>query len=176
MKEYRPIFISLLKFFSVYLILTALYYWYLTYYQNDLATCDIYTFNVAKQSSCLLQWIGITSKAIHIDHENFMRFYINNKFVSIVNEGCNALSVIILYVSFIIAFAYSFKKTCIYLVITILFIYLINIVRISFVNYIFYYYPQYGKFSHDYLFPSIIYGLIIILWIVWIKYFIFKKK
>lgn len=176
MKEYRPIFISLLKFFSVYLVLTALYYSYLTYYQNTLKTCDEYTYIVAKHSSCLLNWIGIFSQAKHIDQENYMRFYVNNNFVSIVNEGCNTLSVIILYISFIIAFANSLKKTCIYLIITILLIYFINLIRISFINYIFYYYPEYGKFIHDYLFPAVIYGLVIILWIVWIKYFLFKKN
>ncbi|CVK15721.1 exosortase family protein XrtF [Apibacter mensalis] len=176
MKEYRPIFISLFKFFSVYLVLTALYYWYLTYYQNELKTCDEFTYRVAKQSSCLLNCIGIPSQAKHIDQENYMRFYVNNNFISIVNEGCNTLSIIILYISFIIAFANSLRKTCIYLIITVLLIYFTNIIRISFINYIFYYYPEYGKFSHDYLFPTVIYGLIMVLWIVWIKYFIFKKN
>ncbi|WP_295842958.1 exosortase family protein XrtF [uncultured Apibacter sp.] len=176
MKEYKPIFISLVKFFSVYLFLTILYYWYLSYYQNKLHTCDDYTYMVAKQSSSLLNWVGISSQALHMDNENYMRFFINNKSISIVNEGCNALSVIILYISFIIAFANSIKKTCVYLLITILIIYLINILRISFINYVFSYYPEYGEASHDYLFPAIIYGLIIVLWIIWIKFFVFKKK
>lgn len=176
MKEYKPIITCLVKFFSIYLVLIGFYYLYLNYYQNKLLTCDPFTEIVARQSSSLLNVFGFSSEVSHHNQENHILFFINKKYVSFVNEGCNALSVMILYLSFIIAFASTWKKTFLYLLFTLPIIHFFNITRIAFINYVFYYHPEYGKDAHDYIFPTIIYGLIIILWITWIKYFIFKKE
>jgi exosortase family protein XrtF len=176
MKEYKPIFISLIRFFCVYLVLIGVYYLYLNYYQNRLHTCDPYTETVARQSSSLLNLLGFSSEIYHYDQESFIRLFISKKLVSIINEGCNSLSVMILYVSFIAAFASTWKKTTLFLFFTLLLIHFSNIIRIVFINYVFYRYPEYGKDFHDYIFPAIIYGLIIVLWIAWVKYFLLEKK
>ncbi|MGM5630507.1 exosortase family protein XrtF [Apibacter raozihei] len=176
MKEYKPIILSLIKFFAVYIVLIAIYYLYLNYYQDILKTCDPFTEVVAKQSSLLLNLVGFPSETHHFNQENYMHFSINNKYISGVNEGCNAISVIILFLSFVIAFSSGKIKTLLYILVTLPIIHFANIIRIAFINYVFYYYPQYGKDVHDYIFPAIIYGLIIILWIIWIKYFVFVKN
>ncbi|MEG0529569.1 MAG: EamA family transporter, partial [Bacilli bacterium] len=53
-------------------------------------------------------------------------------------------------------------------------LFIMNIARIMLLNYIFRYHDEYGKMAHDYLFPAIIYGSIVVLWIVWIKFFVTK--
>ncbi|TWP29092.1 exosortase family protein XrtF [Apibacter muscae] len=175
MKEYKSILIVLVKFFCVYLVLIGLYYLYLNFYQNKLQTCDPYTEIVAKQSATLLNFVSVNSMAIHINHNNFMFFAIDSKISSIVNEGCNALSVIILYIAFIIAFANTWRNTTIFLLSSVLIIYITNLIRIAFLNYIFHTFPSYSNLAHDYIFPVIIYGIIIFFWMVWIKFFVLNK-
>ena len=31
------------------------------------------------------------------------------------------------------------------------------------------------KIAHDYFFPAIIYGTVVVLWLVWIKFFVLKR-
>ncbi|PQL95752.1 exosortase family protein XrtF [Apibacter adventoris] len=175
MKEYKPILICLLKFFSVYFILISLYNLYLNHYQIQLHTCDPFTKIVAQQSSYLLKIIKINSSTLHINQDNYMLFFINKKLVSIVNEGCNALSIMILYLAFIISFASTWKKTVIYILVTLIILHISNIIRIAFINYSAYFYPMYRNELHDYIFPAIIYGLVILLWIIWINFFVLKS-
>ncbi|WP_146037490.1 hypothetical protein [Bacteroidetes bacterium endosymbiont of Geopemphigus sp.] len=57
----------------------------------------------------------------------------------------------------------------------IIFIHLLNIVRIGLLNCIYFYYSEYQEISHDYLFPSLIYGSTLTLIIVWIIFFKSEK-
>ena len=89
-------------------------------------------------------------------------------------EGCNAISVMILFASFVFAF-YKGAKTFLFAVAGLILLHILNISRIVLLNIIFLKYPQYEKIGHDYLFPAIIYGGVIILWLVWIQVFALKK-
>ncbi|MDR3272290.1 MAG: exosortase family protein XrtF [Flavobacteriaceae bacterium] len=176
MREYKPIIIMLIKFFAVYLILVFLYDLYLSYYQETLQTCDPYTTHVATQTAKILRWIGFDSEAVHYLQRNYMTILIDGKRISIVNEGCNALSVNILFVAFIIAFSVGFKRTFLFTLAGLIVLYIANLVRIVFINYIFYEHRHYGKTVHDYIFPAIIWGMVVVLWLVWIKFFALKRK
>ncbi|MBO6213731.1 MAG: exosortase family protein XrtF, partial [Algoriella sp.] len=68
----------------------------------------------------------------------------------------------------------NFKQTFLFIVTGLAALFVMNISRIMLLNYIFRYHHEYGKIAHDYLFPAIIYGSIVILWIVWIKFFVTK--
>jgi len=48
-------------------------------------------------------------------------------------------------------------------------IYAFNIIRIVFLGYVLYAFPQYQDFLHRVLFPALIYGWIVLLWIIYIK-------
>jgi len=37
-------------------------------------------------------------------------------------------------------------------------------------------YPEYGKMFHDFIFPAIIYGSVVVLWLIWIKFFALKNE
>ena len=93
---------------------------------------------------------------------------------SLVNEGCNAISILIIFVAFIVAFYTNFKQTFLFIIAGLGALFVMNIARIMLLNYIFRYHDEYGKMAHDYLFPAIIYGSIVVLWIVWIKFFVTK--
>ena len=100
-------------------------------------------------------------------------FYVSGKYVSRMVEGCNAVSVMILFLAFILAF-YQGAKTFIFATAGLVFLHIINVLRIAGLNILLVELPQYSKIGHDYFFPAIIYGSVVIFWLVWINYFALK--
>src|SRR5690554_7241579 len=98
-----------------------------------------------------------------------MLLIIDNNYAVNIVEGCNAASVIILFVSFIISFAERFKKTFIFLLAGAVLIYVVNIIRIALLAIALYEFPDYQEVLHSVIFPAVIYGMVFILWIVWVR-------
>ena len=101
-------------------------------------------------------------------------FYVSGKYVSRMVEGCNAVSVMILFVAFIFAF-YKGIKTFVFAGLGLLFLHIINVLRIAGLNILIVESPDYSKIGHDYFFPAIIYGSVVVLWLIWIKFFALKE-
>ncbi|NDI97710.1 exosortase family protein XrtF [Flavobacterium sp. LaA7.5] len=164
----RPFFLFLIKFGLSYLILSVLYSLYLRQFDADNFEVDGMTTLVAQQSEYIVEVIG---KEAHIKphlKEASYVFYVNNDSVARIVEGCNAVSVMILFTAFIIAFSTTFKRTSLYIIAGIVLIHILNIVRIALLGLGFYYYPQYEELMHDILFPLFIYGVVFALWVVWV--------
>ena len=51
-----------------------------------------------------------------------------------------------------------------------------NVFRIVGLNLVILEHPDYGKLTHDYLFPAVIYGMVVVIWLVWIKFFALKNE
>ena len=130
---------------------------------------DYFTQTVAKQSSVLIEWMGYTSKIEPHEVEASQKLFVNKEFMARIVEGCNAASIIILFISFIIAFAEGFKKTFLFLVGGGLLIYLVNLIRIAILTVMYYEYPQYQDILHSVVFPAIIYGMVFLLWMIWVR-------
>ncbi len=175
MKQYQPLLFFLLRFLGSYILMILLYNCYLNQYLPFGEADPFTTFN-ADMAAKIFNFIGINAESLHVGKDKFIRLAIEGKFTGIVNEGCNAISVLIIFVAFILAFYTNFKQTILFLLISLILLIGMNIFRIVLLCYIFRYLPEYGKAAHDYLFPAIIYGSIVILWIIWIKYFVIKKK
>jgi exosortase family protein XrtF len=75
----------------------------------------------------------------------------------------------ILFVSFIVAFAQKFKKTLLYMLGGLALIYATNIIRIVLLSIALYQYPESSDFLHDIVFPGIIYGMVFLLWLFWVR-------
>ena len=90
-----------------------------------------------------------------------------DKNVSKVVEGCNAISIAILFVSFIVAFAGKLKPTFLYALSGIFIIHVCNILRIGLLSVLFYEIPSYKTVLHGVVFPFILYSIVFILWIIW---------
>ena len=174
MKQYRPLIFFLLRFLGSYIVLILLYNWYLNQYL-PFGTPDPFTELSSNLAAKGFKALGFNAHSIHYGNENFMRLWVDGKYSSIVNEGCNAISVLIIFVAFILAFYTTFKQTITYILISLFVLFVMNISRIILLTYIYRFHKEYSKVSHDYLFPLIIYGSVIILWIVWIKLFVTKK-
>jgi len=175
MNQYKPLLLFLLRFLGSYIVMLLIYNWYLSLYLPN-GTPDPFTRWNSDVASKIFNLIGYKSESIHAGKENYMRLAVDGKFASIVNEGCNAVSVLIIYISFIFAFYTKFKQVLIYLAASLIGLIIMNVFRIVFLTYIYRFLPEYSKIGHDYLFPAIIYGSIVILWIIWIKFFVFKKN
>ena len=178
MKKHKNVVIFLIKFFATYFILFAIYSTYLQKSQQKeggFKTASITTL-VADQTVSLLEFFGYSSGAYQHKKELSVKILIEGNYTSRVIEGCNSVSIIILFIAFIIAFAGSLKATIIYVLLGSLFIYIINVVRIAFLSVMIYKYPNQQEFLHNLVFPAIIYGTVFILWVIWVNKFSNYKR
>lgn len=173
LKDLKPILFLLGRFFGIYFVLIALYQFYLNFYDN--VATDPLSRIIAEQSNFCLGKMGYDAQLVEATDRKGTYFYINEVWASIMVEGCNAISIMILFLAFIFAF-YQGVKTFWFALAGLFFLYIVNVFRISLLNVLFVDYPEWGHSAHDYLFPAIIYGGVIILWFVWIKFFVIKKK
>ena len=173
MRKNKTIIIFLVKFFATYFILFGLYSFYLnkTQQKSDLFSCSPVTKIVANHVQIMARVIGYDAQIEQNENELSMKFILNGKYVSRIIEGCNSISIIILFLSFIIAFSGSLKATILFGFFGSLSIYLVNLFRIIALSVLYYKFPEYQEILHSLVFPAIIYGLTFILWITWVKYF-----
>jgi len=137
---------------------------------------DYLTNLVAKQSESLLHTFGYNASIAPHPEEPSMKLIINNKFVARVVEGCNSISILILFISFMIAFAGKFKPTFLYILAGSVLIYVVNLLRIAILSIGLYHYPWRREELHTVIFPLIIYGMVFLLWMFWINRFSSLKK
>ncbi len=126
---------------------------------------------VARQTNAILNNIGYDAYVLPHPNEPSMKVVINGKYVIRVIEGCNAVSIIILFLSFIIAFAGKFKTTLFYCFAGSIIIYAFNLIRIVILSVALYHYPWRQEVLHEVIFPMLIYGAVFILWMVWVNRF-----
>lgn len=101
--------------------------------------------------------------------EPSMKLYVKGQFVARIIEGCNSISLIILFVSFIVAFAQKLSKTLLFVFVGSVLIYTVNIARIVFLAWALYTFPEYQHLLHGVVFPGLIYGMIFLLWMLWVR-------
>lgn len=173
----KNFFLFLLKFGVAYLVLAGLYMLYLSPYPTNVPVTDPVTYTVAKQSSWLINFFGYDATTAQHTSEASHRIFIDGKSLVRVVEGCNAMSVMILFTAFIIAFSTTFKRTALYIISGLLIVYLLNVLRIALICIAIYHYPQYLQLLHDVLFPLFIYGVVFALWVLWVlKFYKHGKK
>jgi exosortase family protein XrtF len=174
-KEFRPVIIFIVKFLAVYFVLLLAYNRYLAHY-HKLQQQDPFSRNVAKSAVQLANITGFDAAYKDDVKQPWTWIFMNGEKTSYINEGCNAIAIMIIFVAFIIAFSSTWKKTLLFSAFGCLVIHGMNLLRIFLLNYSFRYHPQYGKAAHDYLFPAFIYGTIVLLWMIWVKGIVLQKQ
>jgi exosortase family protein XrtF len=147
------------------------YYLFLTQEKEPMFECAPITRVVGEQAVSILSFFGFDAELAQHDKELSIKLFLKDVYLARVIEGCNSLSIIILFIAFIIAFPGSFKKTFLYAVFGSLIIYGVNILRISFLTIALGKLPQQKELLHNLVFPSIIYGLVFLLWVIWVNFF-----
>lgn len=169
LQQYKPFLLFLGKFFLSYLILTLIYQSYLNKFDVKKAEVDGLTQSVAKQTEWVLSIFDNQSYTMpHLTEPSVKLFY-KNKYISRIIEGCNGVSVMILFVAFVIAFSGKFKNTLLFILFGIVIIHVLNVLRIAILAAALYSFPQYEHFLHGVVFPLIIYGVVFGLWIIWVN-------
>ena len=173
MNRNKAIIVFLVKFFATYFILFGAYSLYLhkTQQKEGVFSCSPITRTVAEHVSKVARMLGYDAEIEQHSEELSIKFILDGQYVSRIIEGCNSMSIIILFLSFIVAFSGTLKHTIFFGLFGSLLIYVVNVLRIIAINILHVRYPQYETILHDLLFPSIIYGLTFMLWITWVKYF-----
>ena len=171
MKQYKPFFIFLTKFLLFYIVFTFVYKIYLDQYDVAKNEVDSFTEIVANQTEKLLSVFTESKALIPHDKEPSVKLFFKEKYVARIIEGCNAVSVMILYAAFIFAFSTEWKKTGLYIIFGIVLIHILNVIRIALLASSLFYYPQYEEILHGTIFPLFIYGVVFILWILWVTKF-----
>lgn len=172
-KDFYPVLKILLRFVGIYLVLVLLYQWYLSSAGDPVL--DPISRWVGEQASWLQNQINYPTIMIDGEKGVGVYFYVKEQYVSRMVEGCNAISVMIMFVSFVFAF-YKGYKTFLFVFGGLLILHIMNVLRIMGLNIVLRDHQEYGKIFHDYVFPAVIYGTVVTLWVVWIKFFALKKS
>jgi exosortase family protein XrtF len=165
MQSQKAILFFLLKFIGLYLVLNTAYALWISRYEP---MPDPLTIIVTQQTAAL---ISISEDDISIGeavNSSNVPVKQNGKTVISVFEGCNSLNVMIVFVSFIVAFTGTAKRTAFFALAGIVMIYLFNLLRVGLLFFIAKYYPGNLYFFHKYLFTGLLYMLVFVLWYFWV--------
>ncbi len=174
--KYKSVLRFILIFLVVYVVLSIVYKLFLQFSDGSKFYPDYFTHTVAKQSEALLNTFGYHTKVLPHPNEPSMKVVLNNRYLARVIEGCNSVSVIILFIAFIVAFSGKLKPTLFYSISGSVLIYSVNLLRIALLTIGLYHYPEYEDILHTIVFPCIIYGLVFLLWVFWVNRFSKLKR
>ena len=168
LQRYAPVIRFIFTFLGTYLLLALLYNLYLQNFDSSRYYPDYLTHLVAVQSEAVVSALRYNSQVTSGFPEANMHLMVNGEFVARIIEGCNAASIIILFVSFMLAFSGKLKTTFFFTLAGAVIIYVTNILRIAFMAIGIYEFPRYAHFLHSIVFPLVIYGVVFLLWVLWI--------
>ncbi len=175
--HYKPFLLFLFKFLIVYLILTFGYQKYLAQFDATQFEVDDVTELVANHTKQMLLFFNYDSSTSFHESQPAIKFFFNKKFIARIVEGCNAVSVILLFVTFVLAFTGKWKSTVFFIIVGTGIIYGLNVIRIALLVGLIYYYPSQEPLLHGVIFPLFIYGAVFLLWIIWVnKFSLYAKK
>ncbi|NPA08916.1 MAG: exosortase family protein XrtF [Chlorobi bacterium] len=173
LKDFKPVLSILLRFIIIYMVLLLAYQFFLNSFQKE--GLDPFSKMIAEQVRHIQNFMGFPTQLYNDIKGEQVYFYVRNEYPTRMVEGCNAVSVMILFVAFVFAF-YKGKKTFVFVVLGLILLYIINVLRIVGLNIVVLDYKAYSKTTHDYIFPAVIYGTVVVLWLVWIKFFALKNE
>jgi exosortase family protein XrtF len=165
-KEFRPTLMFLVKFLGFYLIANLVYGVYVTMYAPS---TDPITKAVTEQSAWVLTMLGWpATTALLKDIANVPILYNNQAIVS-VYEGCNGINVSIIFLSFLLAFGPPRKSLYWFVPAGLMVLHVSNLTRIVLLFLVTLYQPRYAYITHKYFFTAAIYGVVFIMWLVWLR-------
>lgn len=173
LKDFKPVLGILLRFIIIYVVLLLVYQFYLNSFKTQ--GLDPFSRVIADHVMFFQNKFNYPTQLYDDVANEQVYFYVKKAHVTRMVEGCNAVSVMILFVSFVFAF-FKGTKTFVFAVAGLIALYVMNVLRIVGLNIVTRDYSQYNKMTHDYIFPAVIYGSVVILWLIWIKFFALKNE
>ena len=162
---------SVIKFLATFIISYAVLYFIYYCFLNSSNNIDFFTKTVSNQTVKLLNFLGYETLTTTNTTNDFILLLVRGKNIANIAEGCNAVSVMILFVAFIFSFYKDLKSTVLYCILGVIIIHVINIIRIVIIVICMYHFPEYANPLHDFVFPAMIYSVVFLLWVFWVKSF-----
>ncbi|GAA3764168.1 exosortase family protein XrtF [Flavobacterium ginsengiterrae] len=167
--QFKPFLIFIGTFFTAYIALTVAYKFYLN--SLNAGEVDAVTGWVGHNVEQLLLALNYDIKVQQGFSSPWLEVWFNNKYEIRIVEGCNAVSVIILFISFVLAFSGKLKTTLLYILFGIVVVYILNVIRIALLTVLLFHFPEKSHLLHGVLFPLAIYGSVFLLWVIWVNKF-----
>ncbi len=177
LKEFKPTILFLVKFFVIFLALSAMYGQYIKSYDTaDPPQTDPITRFVTYNCVGAGNMMGYETMVLENDHLNyrvedettFDGLLMDGMNAISVEEGCNGISIMLLFVAFVIAFGGKLLNLVIFIPAGLLFIHLANIGRLMLLSLL---NVEMGgqafHFFHKYFFTASIYLAVLLLWYLW---------
>jgi exosortase family protein XrtF len=165
-KEFKPAFRFLFIFLGLYLAGNVVYGLWIASYEG---LPDPATWEVTRQTAKVLNGLGYATTAAKNTQGPTAFLSDDVKIILTTYEGCNGINVMIVFVSFLAAFGGSRKKLIWFLPVGIVLIHLSNLGRIVLLYFVSVGFPRYFYYVHKYIFTAAIYGVVFVLWILWVK-------
>ena len=124
-----------------------------TQQKGEVFACSPITTTVAEHVNKVSRMLGYNTRVEQNTDELSISLFLNDGYGSVIIEGCNSVSVIILFLSFIVAFSGGIKATFFYGLFGALLIYCVNILRLMALSILYYKFPEYDVVMHDVFFP-----------------------
>lgn len=157
--------VFLTRFFGCYLLLSAVYLWYLSFFEGHPDYLTVITGKIAK---ILIEIFGYQSEIIAQTGASTLELHVNQNYLARIIEGCNGVSIWILFFSFVWAFSAKSKYLVLFLILGSLTVGIMNWMRIALLAIALYEFPHLAEPLHQLVFPAIIYGWIVLLWLLWV--------
>lgn len=171
-KEFKPTIVFLTKFVGLYFAGNLLYGIFITAYHP---TPDPVTHVVSAQSASILNACGWSASIEDSDKKPTTLLKAPERSVLSVYEGCNGINTMIIFVAFMVAFGPLTKNLLWFLPTGLLIIHSMNLLRIIFLFFVAIRLPHFMYFTHKYLFTAILYVVIFLLWIWWVRKYSIRK-
>ena len=172
-KEFKPTILFLVKFVGIYLVGNFLYGLYVTAYKPG---PDLATHWVSDQTAVVLTACGWPTEVEDRADRPTTRLNYDGKSILAVYEGCNGINVMIIFIAFVVAFGPLTKTVLWFIPVGLLIIHLMNLARITLLFWVSIYLEDLMYFTHKYFFTAILYVVVFVLWVWWVKKYAIKKE
>ncbi len=156
----------LLVFIGLYFFLNTIYIFFVEHYYP---TSDPFTRQISNQIVWLLSFFDPTVAAFPSSFNEYIAVANKDDNIIYVSEGYNGLSVMIVYISFLVAFSGTVKLFLKFVVLGLIGIYFVNLLRVAMLYGVAIHFSSHLYFFQSYLFTGIIYLTVFIFWFYWIK-------
>jgi len=167
-KEFKPTILFLVKFIGIYVLANLLYGVYVTTYSpkpDPITSWSSYHTAIALRGC---GWQVITRNS---ETKPITQLIFEKRTVLSIYEGCNGINVMIIFVAFVIAFGPSSRAMWWFIPVGLVILHAMNLARIALLFWVSLYMPDFMYFTHKYLFTAILYVVVFVLWIWWVKKF-----
>jgi exosortase family protein XrtF len=93
--------------------------------------------------------------------------YSNQQLIFYMKDGCNALAVFINYAIFILVYPSNLIRKGYFVILGAVSIFIVNVLRCVLLAGLFLNHNKYSEFAHHYVFNTIVYAFVLLLWIIY---------